>query len=476
MKMCAVAGWQFGQMKNVKDSVVEATTKAGERIEGELVRLGRFDAVWTTSRCFESLRTSEALATFKITAEKRLLYEGRASIRKLVDMDTGLLCEVTLDEQGVNVEMLPPVGVEGLETFYRQWTETCQVDASFKLAVADMAALLGNLQSWMNLAEVALRALDPAEAQAREQSFLAHVLPRVIASVYSAHQVFEEQAARVRPELRPFYQRHAALQLGDYFRCAPFGYRTFHKPLGYAGDYEMMNMVHRNAPEGGSLFARAMHGLLVSQWPAQSVRNRIAHLGELLMEETARVVRAGRRARVLNLGCGPAREVELFMQRSALSDHADFVLLDFNEETLNYTRQRLESVRRASGRRTGIETRQMSVHQVLRAAMAKTKPGAADMYDLTYCAGLFDYLTDSTCRAIVKLFCQQTNPGGLTAIANMFDAKPFRHFIEFILDWNLIYRDTRGMWAICPPEAVARTQVIAEPTGVNLFLQIRQTD
>ena len=464
-------------MKHLQDSAVEAVTMAGERIEGRLVRLGRFDAVWTTSSCFDQLRTSQTLATLKITSDKRLLYEGRATVRKLVDTDTGLLCEVALDESGVNLEMLPPSGAEGLEAFYRQWTETCQIDAEFKLAVADMAMLIGNLQSWMNLAEVALRALKPGEAQSRERDFLRHVMPRVIASVNAQHQSFEEQAARIRPELRPFYQRYAARQLAEYFRCTPFGYRTFHKPFGYAGDHEMMEMIHRNTPEGGSLFARAMHLLLVSQWPAESVRNRIAHLQVVLTDEVARVVRAGRRARILNLGCGPAREVWKFMEQSALSDHADFTLLDFNESTINSTGEKLNEVKRRAGRNTGLEMRQKSVHQILRAAVArKTSSTTAESYDLIYCAGLFDYLADTTCKALVKLFEGWLLPGGLLTVANMHDAKPFRNFIEFILDWHLIYRDTPAMWTFCPAEALNRAAVIADPTMVNLFLQVRRAD
>ncbi len=64
---------------------------------------------------------------------------------------------------------------------------------------------------------------------------------------------------------------------------SPFGHRTYHKPIGYAGDYEMMNMIYRNQPEGRSLFEKLIHLLLVSQWPAKSVRNRIAHLRENIL-------------------------------------------------------------------------------------------------------------------------------------------------------------------------------------------------
>ena len=102
-------------MKNVKDSLVECVTAAGLRIEGQLIRLGRFEAVFEVSGCFDELRTSQTLTTLKITSDKRLLYEGRATLRNLVDTQAGLLCEAALNEEGVNLEMLPSPDAESYE-------------------------------------------------------------------------------------------------------------------------------------------------------------------------------------------------------------------------------------------------------------------------------------------------------------------------------------------------------------------------
>ena len=464
-------------MKNLKESVVECVTAAGEPIEGHLIRLGRFDAVFEVSNCFDALRTSEALTTLTITLDKRLLYEGRATVRKLVDTETGLLCEVALDERGISLEMLPSLETESFENFTRQWMAAYRVAPEFKVVVADVSILLSNVRLWMGQLEITARATEPQRVAEKQHEFLSRVSSQVIASFNAQHERFEDQAYRISLELRGAHQNHAWREWSSFFLSTPFGHRTFYKPFGYAGDYEMMDMIHRNAPEGGSLFAKAMQLLLLSQWPAESVRNRIAHLREVLVNETARVVRAGRRARILNLGCGPAREVQSFMAESALSDHADFTLLDFNHETVTYTGAKLNEIKRKTGRRTGIATRQMSVHQVLRSAVAQNRSSLSmESYDLIYCAGLFDYLADTTCKALVKLFYEWLVPGGLVVVANMNDSKPFRNFIEFVLDWHLIYRDARGVWAFCPPEAVKHAAVIADPTTVNLFLHVRRPE
>jgi extracellular factor (EF) 3-hydroxypalmitic acid methyl ester biosynthesis protein len=258
------------------------------------------------------------------------------------------------------------------------------------------------------------------------------------------------------------------------FLGSPFAHRTYHKPIGYAGDYEMMNMIHRDQPEGRSLYEKLIHLLLVSQWPAKSVRNRIACLGENILNETARAARAGKTARILNVGCGPAWEVQDFLRETQLSNQADFTLIDFNEETLLHAGQKLIEVKRQFFRRTPIRTQQISVYELLK----RTQRGGhdAEKFDLIYCAGLFDYLAPDTCRALTGLWYDSLSPGGLMLIANMNDTKPFRNFIEFILDWQLIYRDSREILSFVPEHCRETASVIAEPTSVNLFLHIRKPD
>src|SRR5436309_7141006 len=125
-------------------------------------------------------------------------------------------------------------------------------------------------------------------------------------------------------------------QLHPLVLCAPFVYRTYSKPLGYAGDYEMVNMITRNPCEGGSLFAKLVNAWFLAQPPAQAHRHRLDYLVQKLTEETARVSAEGRLARIFNLGCGPAVEVQRFLESKDFSDRASFTLLDFNEETLQH--------------------------------------------------------------------------------------------------------------------------------------------
>jgi extracellular factor (EF) 3-hydroxypalmitic acid methyl ester biosynthesis protein len=310
--------------------------------------------------------------------------------------------------------------------------------------------------------------------QARE--LLETVAQRVISAFNIQHERFEELAYQIPPALLGAHQEFVRRHWHRLFLCAPFGHRTFHKPLGYAGDYEMMNMIHRNQPEGRTLYEKLIQLLLVSQWPALSVRNRIAHLKKNVVSETARVARSGRRARILNVGCGPARELQDFFQESALSHEVDCTLLDFNRETLDYAGGQLEEVRHRLARRARVTPVNLSVNQLLRRAVRQGNLELGGDFDLIYCGGLFDYLSEHTCTEMVSLFHQNLQPGGLMVVANMNDSKPFRNFIEFVLDWQLIYRTAEEVQRFAPASLREPATVVAEPSAVNLFLHLRKTE
>src|SRR6185436_4876956 len=91
---------------------------------------------------------------------------------------------------------------------------------------------------------------------------------------------------------------------------SPFAFRSVQKPLGYAGDYQMVNMILGDPHQGGSLFGKVLNRWFIKQPPAEAHRNRIKYLTQKLVEETARVSAQGKAARIFNLDCGPSQEIQ----------------------------------------------------------------------------------------------------------------------------------------------------------------------
>ena len=97
------------------------------------------------------------------------------------------------------------------------------------------------------------------------------------------------------------------------------------------------------------------------------------------------------------------------------------------------------------------------------------------MYDLVYCAGLFDYLSDRICQRLVNILYGFVAPGGLLVATNVDPSNPMRHGMEFLLEWHLIYRDQTQMKQL-HPIGVPLTHIAtkSDDTGVNIYLEVRK--
>ena len=96
-------------------------------------------------------------------------------------------------------------------------------------------------------------------------------------------------------------------------------------------------------------------------------------------------------------------------------------------------------------------------------------------FDLIYCSGLYDYLTDRVCQALNNHLYSWLRPGGLLVIGNFGPDTPGQNLMEHLMDWFLIYRNQNEIAALAP-EAAAKEdrRVRAEDAGANLFLEVRK--
>jgi extracellular factor (EF) 3-hydroxypalmitic acid methyl ester biosynthesis protein len=236
----------------------------------------------------------------------------------------------------------------------------------------------------------------------------------------------------------------------------------------------MVNMMLRDPYEGSSLFAKMVNLWFISAPPCEAHRNRIKHLVGKLNDETQRVVREKRIARILDMACGPAQEVQNFLTQNDLSDYAQFELLDFNDETLEFTGKALEEIKRKYRRRTPVKMVKKSVNHILKEAF-KGVPEGEGNYDFIYCAGLFDYLEDRICKKMMDYFYGLLAPGGLLLATNVTPSNPFRHIMESFMEWHLIYRSPEQIAVLKPAAAPEGScEIKTEATGVNVFIEIRK--
>jgi len=461
------------------DAVATARTSQGVEFKVPLRRVNRHTAVFEHGANLPVLRLSETLAGCEIVLAGAVIYAGPAAVRSLMNTGVVTWCELTLEEGGwrdgkLAPERLTPDGVaQQFHDFINTWARSYQIRPELKVVTADLQSLLDSLRRWTEQVELGLRGTAAPDRARLEGQIAEQLGGAVFPFLDELFDRLEQATAALAPDQHPAHAAYLRRQLQPHLVGSPFAARAIHKPLGYAGDYALVNMILGDPHAGDSLYARLLNRWFIKQPPAEAHRNRIKHLTARLVEESARCTAQGRELRVYNLGCGPAGEIQEFMAHHASSNTAAFTLVDFNEETIAHARSVLQGVRQRHGRRTTLQFQPKSVAQVLR-----TRDGGetAGQFDLVYCAGLFDYLSDPVCARLMNIFYEMLAPGGLVLATNVDRSNPIRHWLEDVLEWPLIYRDSREMARLQPEQAGPEgASVLADAgTGVNIFLEVRK--
>jgi extracellular factor (EF) 3-hydroxypalmitic acid methyl ester biosynthesis protein len=452
----------------------------GAEVRGTLHRLTRYLAVFEVYNPYSIVQLSEVLNDFRIMMNERVVYSGRAVIANLVNTGIMLICEASLSDEGwIDIDILTPRQnkdrlLADFATFIQETEKIYRVIPEFKLVVADLHTLLSDLRRWMEQVELGIRSLPTGDRLQAERETLMQLEVPVIPAVAPLLERFETTASAIQPEQQPVHSSYIKRQIHPLVLCSPFVYRIYQKPLGYAGDYEMVSMMLRDPYEGSTMFAKLLNRLFLDIPPVVAHRNRIVYLTEQLRQETTSAAAQGKVARIFNLGCGPAREIQDFLA-DGLSDNADLLLLDFNDETLSSTTRVLEELRTRHRRRTGLKFVKRSVHQILKESTKKGAGFEVGSYDFVYCAGLFDYLSDRICRRLLEVFYDLLAPGGLLVATNVDASNPSRLWMEHVVEWHLVYRTKEQFLRLAPESSPPENRAIkADATGVNIFLEVRK--
>jgi len=461
---------------------VTCVSSQGVQISGSTVRLTRHAAVFEVCGSQSTLLTSEALADFRLLLRERTIFSGKAVVKKLIGTGAVELCEVELGEGWLDIDGFAALADgdrlrKEFRSYLAEWQKQYTVRPEFKLHIADMQMFFIELRQWLDQVELGFRAAPANSRREYDPALTAQLADGVIPYVDGLFEKFEALAGELEEDRRPLHRAYMKRQLHPLVLCSPFAHRTFTKPLGYAGDYEMVNMIERNGHEGDSLFAKVVNCWFLAQPPARAHRNRIDYLTRRLVDEAVRVQPQGKPLRVFNLACGPALEVQNFLRDFAISSRADISLLDFNQETLDYASGVLEELKRRYSRSTGLHFINRSIHHLLKESGKSTERSHDLKYDLVYCAGLFDYLTDAVCRRLMTIMYRWLAPGGLLLATNLDNCNPLRQGMDYLLDWNLIHRTAKQSLTLGPAEASAgRVSVKSDLTGVNLFIEFRKPE
>jgi len=266
-------------------------------------------------------------------------------------------------------------------------------------------------------------------------------------------------------------KEYTELVLTPELNHGPVWRRSYFKPAGYPGDFEIMNYVYDWQREGADAYGQLMHrvGLDV----AECIRTRM-HVVQKVIGDVVRTHEdTVAPARILSLGCGSAREVALHLQDAeAPQGPVQFTLIDQEQDALAYAYDHAYPLTLSAKPQAAVQALNVSFTDVLRGGVWLDQAG---QQDLIYTLGLIDYLIDRRARTLAARLYERVAPGGLLIIGNMNETDLSNLWpMEFITDWHLYYRTEADMLGWTESMTAAKAWTETDPTGRVRLLFVRK--
>lgn len=403
-------------------------------------------------------------ANVRISLEGAVLHDGPGEIARSEPTPFGTKIGLRVLDRCIDI---PHVTVKYREAVARAELEDAGVGAAlvphdYKVLCSEVLHLLRGLRAALQRfdertvdRETAAEMLDACERRALPQwRALWHRANAIVAPL------LDNSAALAA------VKQFTELVLTPEFMGGRIWRRSYEKPLGYPGDFEIMNQVYAWQREGGSLYEQLLHRLGLEV--AECIATRMVMMRQTIAELCLK--RDGRTAHVANIGCGPAREVVDILRMQTLPGPVNFTLLDQDHAALTqaYQQTYAETVRHKG--RAGVTLLHTSFSQLLKAGELF---GALPPQDLIYSVGLVDYLAPKRAKALVASLYDRLAPGGSLIIGNMFTTDTGNLWpMEFLCDWSIIYRSKAEMVNLAAGLEQASVRTGTDPTGRVVMVTI----
>lgn len=247
-----------------------------------------------------------------------------------------------------------------------------------------------------------------------------------------------------------------------YVMRSRFAERAYFKPKGYAGDFKTIEMLYENAPQGDGKIGALMDEWCMNTPAAEAVRKRRTLLTRQLNALTRDKLMTGESVSIMNLACGPCRELADFLKECPNNDAVRAICVDIDPDALEYAHSVFSSFPHKA-------TVSLMQENLIKWCLGRVDHDFGPQ-DVIYSSGLMDYLDDTLFKAMIARCHDQLKPGGVLMLGNFSPKNPIRMFMDHILDWKLIHRSEDDLIRLHDDSPFAgHVSVISEDQGINLF-------
>jgi hypothetical protein len=356
-----------------------------------------------------------------------------------------------------------------------------------ELLPADWRAAVGDLRGLIETAREEVEELermgvqDPLSRAEEETALLDGVRRRWAPAYYGAVAALHERSKALDERQLPLAHSYASSTLMPLLMPCPMHRRAYEKPLGYAGDYRMMELYFARELGGDGLFGRFLHSITQGYTLGQTVIAR-----EQLLRDVVRATiesDGDGPVRVLSLAAGPAIELRRLLEETiSLRRSVELLLLDQDAAAHEAAHRRLTRIlfeRHHGALPITLQCLHFSVRQLLKPQTPEeilvSEVTLVDL-DLIYSAGLYDYLPDPVAARLTQLIYSRLRPGGRIFVGNLEEVPDTTWMMEFVTGWHLLYRNEQSLLRLARglEPAPARCAIVRDATGHSMFLDVQK--
>jgi extracellular factor (EF) 3-hydroxypalmitic acid methyl ester biosynthesis protein len=381
----------------------------------------------------------------------RILRRHNGSSEIVVEFVDGLLDLrlVTVSEKAHHAREIIENQNEKLDAY-----QTVRED--FRVLVADWRMYFEMVEEVVSREE----AKNLLRSEHEERFYLDEIMPGFFAATRSFIERLNTIAPLIPAEDVAVHKELMRTRVGPFIHRSPLASSIMDKVHGYSGDFETVKHFFSSPHAGSTMFGKLMNHFIMSLEP---VRAHIRRIGMLYEEILAQSRMSPEGIRILSLGSGPAEEVLRLMQTADVPGPIHATLVDVDSHALADFHERAQHFDNP------LVTADLVNFNVIDVLVGKSVDLPAESFDLTYCAGMYDYFKDRFCRKYTQFLIDLTAPGGAFLYTNVHSRNFARYIMDYGCGWEIYHRDEEQTRALTPEGH--ETAAYTDETGTNVFVK-----
>ena len=230
-------------------------------------------------------------------------------------------------------------------------------------------------------------------------------------------------------------------------------------PLGYEGDYRIVNMIiDRFTTTLDDTIEKEIEEIYLSIPITQQHREKINRQTTLIK----RICYEKENANIISLACGSCRDI-VNIQELINIQKSNILLIDSDENSLKDARSRLSLIEE--------QITFLPINIIKMGKAIQEFCNQNGKIDLVYAGGLFDYLPSKTIGFVIKQIKEHISDDGTLFFTNIKKVNPYRNLIEIMGNWHLIERDKDEILEICNFIGFEKIKIEQDPTKLTWLVE-----